>query len=124
MILEDLPLLETCDGMILLAKKIDNDSYIYFLDMNIKTKRNVYGKQSRSFLAHGDFKIIGQISMTFIRAPHIKNILDSVEVLVVVEQHIVAARQNNIIVTSFHPEQTNDLRVHEYFLILVDKYSQ
>lgn len=122
MILEGLPVFGTCAGMILLAKKIINDSHIYFGDMNIQVRRNAYGKQSGSFLTHGDFKGIGQIPMTFIRAPYIENILDSVEVLAVVDQHIVAARQNNMIVTSFHPELTYDLRVHEYFLIMIDQH--
>lgn len=122
MIQEGLPVFGTCAGMILLAKKIINDSHIYFGEMNIQVRRNAYGKQSGSFLMHGDFKGIGQIPMTFIRAPYIENILDTVEVLAVVDQHIVAARQNNMIVTSFHPELTHDLRVHEYFLIMIDQH--
>lgn len=122
MIQEGLPVFGTCAGMILLAKKIINDSHIYFGDMNIQVKRNAYGKQSGSFLTHGDFKGIGQIPMTFIRAPYIENISDSVEVLAVVDQHIVASRQNNMIVTSFHPELTHDLRVHEYFLTMIDQH--
>jgi len=122
MILEGLPVFGTCAGMILLAKEIINDSQIYFGEMNIQVRRNAYGKQSGSFLTYGDFKGIGQIPMTFIRAPYIENIFNNVEVLAVVNQHIVAARQNNIIVTSFHPELTHDRRVHEYFLNMIDQH--
>ena len=63
-----------------------------------------------------DIKHIGNYPMTFIRAPYIKNASDGVEVLATVDNHIVAARFNNQIGLSFHPELTGDTRIHEYFL--------
>lgn len=54
--------------------------------------------------------------MTFIRAPYIESASNKVEVLAMVDHHIVAARQNNMLATSFHPELTSDLSVHRYFI--------
>ena len=63
--------------------------------------------------------IDGDIPMTFIRAPYIKESADEVEILSEVDGHIVAARQGNQLVTAFHPELDSDMRVHEYFLEMV-----
>ena len=63
--------------------------------------------------------IDGDIPMTFIRAPYIKEVSEAVEVLSEVDGHIVAARQGNQLVTAFHPELDDDMRVHEYFLEMV-----
>jgi len=115
-----LPVLGTCAGMILLAKNIINDTHTYLGVMNISVKRNAYGKQSGSFFINGDFKGLGNIPMTFIRAPYIEKVSENVEVLAEINHHVVAARQDNMVVTSFHPELTSDLRVHEYFLKLIE----
>lgn len=115
-----LPVLGTCAGMILLSKNIVNDTHIHLGAMNISVKRNAFGKQSGSFFIEGEFKGIGKIPMTFIRAPYIEKIWEDVDVLAKIGNHIVAAKQRNIIVTSFHPELTSDLKVHEYFLDLIE----
>lgn len=118
MILDGLPVLGTCAGMILLARNISNDSNRYLGTMDITVRRNAYGRQLGSFHTTGGFRGIGEVPMTFIRAPYIEDVSDEagVEVLAVVNGNIVAARQRNMLVTSFHPELTQDIRVHQYFL--------
>lgn len=111
-----LPAFGTCAGMILLAEKIENDSAIYFGCMNIKVKRNAYGRQLGSFHTEGTFSDIGRVPMTFIRAPYIVSTGDNVRILAEVNGIKVAAENENILVTAFHPELTQDLRVHKYFL--------
>ena len=69
-----------------------------------------------SFYIEHDFKSIGTIPMTFIRAPYIRQAGPDVEVLSTLDQHIIAARQGNQLVCSFHPELNSDTRVHRYFL--------
>lgn len=113
---DGLPVMGTCAGMILLAKNISNDNNRYLCTMDITVKRNAYGRQLGSFFTPGNFKGIGEIPMTFIRAPYIEQVTDSVEVLAMVKDYIVAARQDHMLVTSFHPELTKDFRVHQYFL--------
>lgn len=116
LIKDGLPVLGTCAGVILLAKTIANDEKTHLSTMDITVKRNAYGRQLGSFKTLGDFKGIGEIPMTFIRAPYIESVSENVEVLSVIDNQIVAAKQDNMIVTTFHPELTEDLRVHEYFL--------
>lgn len=108
---EGLPVFGTCAGLILLDKQ-------HLGTMNIKAKRNAYGRQLGSFFTTDTFKGIGSIPMTFIRAPYIESVGEGVEVLAEVDGHIVAARQGKQLVTAFHPELDSDLRVHEYFLNL------
>ncbi|WP_082023823.1 hypothetical protein [Clostridium polynesiense] len=59
--------------------------------------------------------------MPFIRAPYIAEAGEGVEVLAEVDNHVVAAREKNMLVTSFHPEVTEDTRIHEYFIDMVLK---
>lgn len=115
-ILGGLPVFGTCAGMILLAKELDNSKTLHFQTMNIHVVRNAYGRQLGSFQAVADFASQGEIPMSFIRAPYIKEAGESVEVLASVEGKIVAAREKNQLVTAFHPEVTSDTTVHEYFL--------
>ena len=111
-----MPVLATCAGMILLASKIEDDNTKHLATMPVTVKRNAYGRQLGSFHTTDYVKGIGQVPMTFIRAPYIENVSDGVEVLATVDNHIVAARYNNQIGLSFHPELTGDTRIHEYFL--------
>lgn len=119
LIMNGLPVLGTCAGLILLAKTIANDNNVYLGTMDIVVKRNAYGRQLGSFHIHGQFAGIGEVPMTFIRAPYIESVSKNVEVLAKIDGHIVAARQDNMIVTSFHPELSFDLSVHRFFLNLV-----
>ncbi len=116
-----LPVFGTCAGLILLAKEISNDDKKYFSSMSLTAKRNAYGRQLGSFKANAKFEGIGNIPMVFIRAPYIEKVWDNTEVLATVDGHIVAARQENQLVTAFHPELTDDISVHKYFIEIVNK---
>ena len=119
---QGLPIWGTCAGMILLSKEIENDENGHLSLINIRVKRNAYGRQLGSFNTKSNVKGIGEdIEMVFIRAPYIENVDDNVEVLSVVDNNIVAAKENNMLVTSFHPELTSDYRVHKYFLKMVEE---
>lgn len=120
MISNGLPVFGTCAGLLLLAKEIVNDSRCHLATMDICVKRNAYGRQLGSFYTEEEFKGLGRIPMTFIRAPYIASVKDDVEVLAAVDGKIVAAKQKKQLVTSFHPELTQDTSVHEYFLKMID----
>ncbi len=121
MIQKGMPVFGTCAGLILLSKEIKDEETYGFGTMNIVTRRNAYGRQLGSFYTETDFKGIGKVPMTFIRAPYILETGENVEVLATADNNIVAARQGNQLVTAFHPELTNDLRVHSYFLDMISK---
>ena len=117
-----LPVWGTCAGMILLAKEISGEAP-HLAVMNIKVRRNAYGRQIDSF---GSSVVIPEIStkpieLVFICAPWIEEAKGSVEILGILDGHIIAARQKNMLVTSFHPELTNDMSVHKYFLSMVNE---
>jgi 5'-phosphate synthase pdxT subunit len=116
LIARGIPVFGTCAGLILLASNLTNDEEKHLSVMDISVKRNAYGRQLGSFQGNYDFKHIGSIPMVFIRAPYIESIGAGAEILSVVDNNIVAARQNNMLVTSFHPELTGDLSVHKFFL--------
>lgn len=114
-----LPVFGTCAGLILLAKTIENERHAYFCTMDITARRNAYGRQLGSFHTTGNFKGIGDIPMTFIRAPYIQSAAKEVEILATVDGKIVAAKQKNQLVTAFHPELDHDLGVHRYFADMI-----
>jgi len=117
---DGLPVMGTCAGLILLSKEISNDSRSYLKSIDIKTVRNAYGRQLGSFKTNASFNN-KEIPMVFIRAPYIEKVLsDKVKVLSVVNDHIVAVREDNKLATSFHPELTDDFTVHEYFINMVN----
>lgn len=122
MIKNGLPVFGTCAGLLLLAKNIENDEREHLGLMDITAVRNAYGRQLGSFAASAAFGNIGEIPMTFIRAPYIKKAGKDVEILAQIDGRIVAARQNNMLVTAFHPELTQSAAVHEYFLEMVKSY--
>lgn len=113
---EGMPVFGTCAGLILLAERVANDDRTYLSTMDITVRRNAYGRQLGSFAAVSSFAGVGEVPMTFIRAPFIEEAGKAVEVLSVVDGKIVAARQGNQLVTAFHPELTGDPRIHSYFL--------
>lgn len=114
-----LPVFGTCAGLLLLAKNIQNDTRVHFATMDITAVRNAYGRQLGSFYTEADFCGIGAIPMTFIRAPYIETVSGEAQPLATVQHHIVAARQNNQLVTAFHPELNENLAVHQYFIDMV-----
>jgi len=104
-----LPVFGTCAGMILL-----DDQHLGCMDVTVK--RNAYGRQLGSFRADHDVKGVGSVPMVFIRAPYIERCGDGVEVLSTLDGHVVAAKEKNMLACSFHPELTEDTRLHEYWL--------
>ena len=121
---KDLPVFGTCAGLILLAKTIVGDQTKHLASMDISVARNAYGRQLGSFVTNADFKGIGEIPMVFIRGPIIETVGPEVQVLSQVKGAIVAAKEKNMLVTSFHPELTGDTRVHAYFLEMVAQGKQ
>ena len=119
-----LPVFGTCAGMILLAEHISNDDRVHFGTMPITVKRNAYGRQLGSFSDKGSFGNISEVPLEFIRAPYIESMGDGVEVLTVCKGKTVAARYGNQLVTAFHPELTDDTKVHEYFLSMISNHRQ
>lgn len=108
-----LPVLGTCAGLILLDR-----SHLGTMDM--QAKRNAYGRQLGSFCYNGKIQLQQEteLQMVFIRAPYIQEVGPEVDVLARVDGRIVAARQGKQLVTAFHPELTDDTRLHSYFLSL------
>lgn len=115
-ILSGLPVFGTCAGLILLAKEITSQEESHLATMDIVVERNAYGRQLGSFYTEAECKGVGQIPMTFIRGPIISEVGKDVDVLAVVNNQIVAAQEKNMLVTSFHPELTDDARLHQYFI--------
>lgn len=122
-ILAGLPVFGTCAGLILLAKEVEGEKP-HLGTMNICAKRNAYGRQLGSFYTEEEFRGIGKIPMTFIRAPYIAAVYEGAEILAEADGRIVAARQRNQLVTAFHPELNTDVRVHQYFLNMMEERSR
>ena len=114
-----LPVFGTCAGLLLLAKKIENDERLHFATMDICAVRNAYGRQLGSFYTESEFSGVGKIPMTFIRAPYISEVSGDTQILASVDGKIVAARQKDQLVTAFHPELNDDTSVHRYFLDMI-----
>lgn len=112
-----LPVWGTCAGMILLAKKLENDPAVHLGVMDITVRRNAYGTQIDSFDVDAVIPEAGAeaIPLVFIRAPYITRVGEAVRVLCRIDGHIVAAREGNKLVTSFHPELTDHSGFHRYF---------
>ncbi|KYH35304.1 glutamine amidotransferase subunit PdxT [Clostridium tepidiprofundi DSM 19306] len=121
-ILNGLPVWGTCAGLILLAKEVENDIVSGIGVMNIKVRRNAYGSQIDSFKQYAVIKEVSneEIPLVFIRAPYIIDVGDDVKVLFKLDGNIVAAKENNVLVTSFHPELTDSLEFHKYFLSMIE----
>ena len=115
MIQEGLPVFGTCAGLLMLSKKIENGEP-YLATMDIIAVRNAYGRQLGSFYTEESFGENDRIPMTFIRAPYILKAGENVNVLSSVQGKAVAARQENQLVTAFHPELNGDVTLHKYFM--------
>jgi pyridoxal 5'-phosphate synthase pdxT subunit len=115
---DGLPVWGTCAGLILLAKKISGQEKTYLASMNIMVKRNAYGSQIDSFMTETIISSVSKekLPLVFIRAPYIEKTGVNVDILAEVKGDIVAAREKNMLVTSFHPELTDNLRLHQYFV--------
>ena len=109
-----MPVLATCAGMILLASDIAGQEESYFGTLPMTVRRNAYGRQLGSF--HTTANGIGEISMTFIRAPYVAEVSPEVDVLATVDDKIVAVKYGNQFALSFHPELDSDYRIHKAFV--------
>jgi 5'-phosphate synthase pdxT subunit len=117
----------TCAGAIFLSRDISRDQPLLGL-MDIKVRRNAFGRQIDSFETDLDIPELKQATgsgmpyhAVFIRAPIIESVGGDVKILAsIADGRIVAAQQGHLLATSFHPELTGDTRFHEYFLSLVD----
>ena len=112
---EGLPVYGTCAGLILLARQVEGGEPC-FATMEITVKRNAYGRQLGSFFTRSVMEGVGEVPMTFIRAPYIASAGPEAKVLAQVDGRIVAAQQGKQLVTAFHPELSEGLSVHDYFL--------
>lgn len=117
-ILSGLPVLGTCAGLILLAETVEG-GLPCFGTMDISVKRNAYGRQLGSFYTEEEFRGVGSVPMTFIRAPYIECVGPKAEILAETGGHIVAARQDNQLVTAFHPELSENTAIHRCFLDMI-----
>lgn len=106
---QGLPTFGTCAGMILL-----DDQHLDVMDITVL--RNAYGRQLGSFYTEHECQPLGIIPMTFIRAPYIQRVGQDVQILSVLDGHIIAARQGHILATSFHPELNDNPSLHRFFI--------
>ncbi|SFC02609.1 pyridoxal phosphate synthase yaaE subunit [Bacillus sp. OV322] len=117
---EKKPIFGTCAGMVLVAKKQSDSGDAHLNLMDISVKRNAFGRQRDSFEIPLDVKGFSEpFPAVFIRAPYAEKAGSDVEVLASLNDKIVAARQNHILVSAFHPELTNDGRFIELFIEMV-----
>jgi 5'-phosphate synthase pdxT subunit len=121
---DGLPIWGTCAGMILLAKNVSNYEMETLGLMDTKVRRNAFGSQVDSFEADLEIPLVGEelFHAVFIRAPIIEEVKPSVEILSrLPDSTIVAIRQDRLLACAFHPEFTDDLRFHSYFLDIVSQ---
>mgnify|MGYP000129567138 CR=1 FL=1 len=114
-----LPIFGTCAGMILLARKVSDLNVEPLGVMNIMVRRNAFGRQKESFETELTIPVLGKKPFpgVFIRAPLIEEVGSGVEIIArLADGTSVAARQGRLLATAFHPELTDDLRFHQYFL--------
>ncbi len=115
------PIFGTCTGMILLAKDIENSTQHRIGLMDITIRRNAFGRQVDSF--EEDIPVDGipggPVRAVYIRAPFVTRVGDGVQVLASHDSHPVMVRQGWLLGSAFHPELTDDNRVHKYFLEMV-----
>ena len=124
-----MPVLGTCAGLILLAKNIDSvngdgstvdeqHNSTWLATLPVTVRRNAYGRQLGSFRTEAHFDGLGEVPMTFIRAPYVTAVDSDVKVLSEVDGKVVAVRKDNQIGLSFHPELDESTAIHELFLSL------
>ncbi len=113
-----MPILGTCAGLVMLAMDTVDGEQPLLRMMDLSVRRNAFGRQVNSFETDLEIPVLGDEPFhgVFIRAPWIEHAGPEVEVLASHDGHAVAARQGSLLVTAFHPELTDDLRLHRYFL--------
>jgi 5'-phosphate synthase pdxT subunit len=120
---EGMPVLGTCAGLIMLSKRtydkvVGETKQKLFGMLDVVIERNAFGRQHESFEVDLEIPVLGKEPFRgiFIRSPIINNVGESVTILTKLNDKIVAVKQNNIIGTSFHPELSADIRLHELFI--------
>jgi pyridoxal 5'-phosphate synthase pdxT subunit len=118
---EGMPVYGTCAGLILMAKTIDGSDQHRLGLMDVTVTRNAFGRQLDSFEADIPVPQIGDepVRGVFIRAPYVSEAGPEVEVLGEYDGRVVAVRQGHLLGSAFHPELTDDPRMHEYFARMV-----
>lgn len=117
------PIFGTCAGLIMLAKHIEDREGAHLGLLNVSVARNSFGRQVDSFEADVEVKgLDAPFTGVFIRAPHIISANESVEVMAEYDGRIVMAKENNILGCSFHPELTDDHRLTQLFVEMVESY--
>lgn len=111
------PIFGTCAGLIVLADHLESGEEPHLKLMNMSVARNAFGRQRESFETDLDVRgIETPLRAVFIRAPLITKVGEGVDVLSTYKDEIVTARQGHLLAASFHPELTDDYRLHKYFL--------
>lgn len=113
------PIMGTCAGMIMLASQVDDERITPLQLIDISVKRNAYGRQIDSFISEVELPFLANDSAfraIFIRAPQITAVGSDVEILLELDKKPVMVRNRNILALAFHPELTDDSRIHRYFL--------
>ena len=125
---DGMPVLATCAGLILLAKRIVEGEALgpkdaraprfaqHLATLDVTVERNAYGRQLASFHTRAKFAGLGEVPMNFIRAPRIVEAGDAIEPLARIDGAVVAVREGAQIACAFHPELDGDTRIHELFL--------
>ncbi|HEX9060244.1 MAG TPA: pyridoxal 5'-phosphate synthase glutaminase subunit PdxT [Clostridia bacterium] len=118
-----MPVWGTCAGMILMAGEVIGEEYTHLGIMDIAVKRNAYGSQLESFNTVMNVNEVSDnpIPLVFIRAPQVQKVWGEAHVMASMEGKAVAVRQKNLLATSFHPELTDDLSFHKYFVDMAKK---
>jgi pyridoxal 5'-phosphate synthase pdxT subunit len=114
------PVFGTCAGCILLARDIENPEQRGLGAIDIRVRRNAYGRQIDSFIAQATTKL-GEMEMVFIRAPKIVSVGKGVEVLATEKDDPVLVQQGSVMAATFHPELSQDAAVHKRFLEMVER---
>jgi pyridoxal 5'-phosphate synthase pdxT subunit len=119
------PVFGTCAGCILLAKEVSNPPQRSFGVLDIAVQRNAYGRQNDSVILNAPTALPGgPMEMVFIRAPRISRLGPGVEVLALRDGDPVLVRSGRMLAATFHPELSDDRRVHELFLDIVRESSR
>ncbi len=116
-IADNIPIMGTCAGCVLLAKEIGDDKVVPLELMSMKVTRNAFGRQNESFQCLLDIEGLREpFPAVFIRAPLIERVWDGCTPLARMDEGIVMAKEKNKLALAFHPELTDDTRIHQYFL--------
>jgi 5'-phosphate synthase pdxT subunit len=113
---EGMPVWGTCAGMILLAKEIADFEQPHLGIMDMRVRRNGFGRQIDSFETELEIEEIGPSRGVFIRAPYVEKVWGETRVLAYRQEKIVMVQEGKLLATAFHPELTDDLSIHDYFL--------